>query len=292
MFGEESEQGTGWDTPRTPDFGIPSTDVKVAGVPEAASTALLSAAPPRDEWARDEVADEDGFRPARRRSGSLPGRLALPKVAVVAAAAAVVVGGGAVAAFAFTGGSSGGKTNAAAVVPSKQAPAQADPANDPAVRQAVEAATRRQLLDRASRAARKDSGKHPALAVKGSPLPSASSSSKGGGGGSTGSGDPVPAGAAQQIAKGLLPGFGFSGSGQFGCLVNLWNRESHWNSHAANPSGAYGIPQALPGSKMASAGPNWQDNATTQIKWGLGYIKNRYSTPCGAWGHSQSVGWY
>ncbi len=58
------------------------------------------------------------------------------------------------------------------------------------------------------------------------------------------------------------------------------------------PSGAYGIPQALPGSKMSSAGPDWRNNATTQIKWGLGYIKDRYKTPCGGWSHFQSVGWY
>jgi hypothetical protein len=167
---------------------------------------------------------------------------------------------------------------------------EADPAGDPAAKQAAEAAARKQLLDRASRAARKDSGKRPALAVKGSPLPT---TTPGGGGGGGGGSDPVPAGQAQQIAKGMLPGFGFGGSGQFECLVNLWNRESHWNVHAGNPSsGAYGIPQALPGTKMASAGPNWHDDARTQIKWGLGYIKSRYSTPCGAWSHFQSSNWY
>ncbi|HWU24052.1 MAG TPA: lytic transglycosylase domain-containing protein, partial [Nocardioides sp.] len=93
------------------------------------------------------------------------------------------------------------------------------------------------------------------------------------------------------IARALLPEFGFSSS-QYGCLESLWNRESGWNVHAANPSGAYGIPQSLPGSKMASAGPDWQDDATTQIKWGLGYIQDRYGSPCGAWGHSQATGWY
>jgi len=70
-------------------------------------------------------------------------------------------------------------------------------------------------------------------------------------------------------------------------------RESHWNPHAHNASsGAHGIPQALPGSKMASAGPVWQSNPVTQIKWGLGYIQGRYGTPCNAWGHSESHGWY
>ena len=93
------------------------------------------------------------------------------------------------------------------------------------------------------------------------------------------------------IAKALLPQFGF-GLDQYGCLESLWNRESGWNPHAANPSGAYGIPQSLPGSKMASAGPDWQNDAATQIKWGLGYIQDRYGSPCGAWGHSQATGWY
>ena len=57
-------------------------------------------------------------------------------------------------------------------------------------------------------------------------------------------------------------------------------------------SGAYGIPQALPGSKMATAGADWETNAATQIEWGLGYVQGRYGTPCGAWAHSQDVGWY
>jgi hypothetical protein len=94
------------------------------------------------------------------------------------------------------------------------------------------------------------------------------------------------------IARALLAEFGFSES-QFGCLDSLWERESHWNVHADNPnSSAYGIPQALPGSKMASAGADWASNPVTQIRWGLGYIEDRYGSPCGAWGHSQSHGWY
>ncbi|WP_239103684.1 lytic transglycosylase domain-containing protein [Microbispora corallina] len=81
--------------------------------------------------------------------------------------------------------------------------------------------------------------------------------------------------------------------GEWGCLEKLWDRESHWNERAMNRySGAYGIPQALPGSKMASAGSDWQTNPATQIKWGLGYIAGRYKTPCGAWAHSQATGWY
>jgi hypothetical protein len=103
---------------------------------------------------------------------------------------------------------------------------------------------------------------------------------------------PAPSpGTAKAIARQLLSDRGW-GAGQYDCLVALWDRESSWNVHAANPSGAYGIPQALPGSKMATAGPDWQDNATTQIKWGLGYIASRYGTPCGAWSSWQANGWY
>ncbi|MGN8551376.1 UNVERIFIED_CONTAM: lytic transglycosylase domain-containing protein [Microbacterium sp. SLM126] len=99
-------------------------------------------------------------------------------------------------------------------------------------------------------------------------------------------------GEAQAIAKSMLGSYGWGGD-QFSCLVSLWNKESGWNYRAYNASsGAYGIPQALPGSKMGSAGADWQTNAATQIRWGFGYIAGRYGSPCGAWSHSQSVGWY
>jgi hypothetical protein len=102
---------------------------------------------------------------------------------------------------------------------------------------------------------------------------------------------PTPSGSAQQIALGMLGSYGWS-SGQFSCLVSLWNRESGWNVTASNASGAYGIPQALPADKMASAGPDWQTDAATQIRWGLGYIKGLYGSPCGAWAHEEADGWY
>jgi hypothetical protein len=80
---------------------------------------------------------------------------------------------------------------------------------------------------------------------------------------------------------------------QFPCLDKLWKRESGWNYRASNrSSGAYGIPQALPGSKMSSFGSDWKTNPATQIKWGLNYIEGRYDSPCGAWSHSESTGWY
>ena len=93
-------------------------------------------------------------------------------------------------------------------------------------------------------------------------------------------------------ARLLLGDYGFS-SGQFGCLDSLWQKESGWNYQASNPSsGAYGIPQALPGSKMASVASDWRTNKVTQIKWGLQYIRASYGSPCSAWSHSQSYGWY
>ncbi|WP_433862353.1 hypothetical protein [Streptomyces sp. L7] len=83
------------------------------------------------------------------------------------------------------------------------------------------------------------------------------------------------------------------GADQFQCLDSLWSKESGWNYQASNgSSGATGIPQALPGSKMATFGSDWATNATTQIKWGLSYIKGSYGTPCNAWSHSQAMNWY
>jgi hypothetical protein len=102
---------------------------------------------------------------------------------------------------------------------------------------------------------------------------------------------PAASGSPQQIAEAMLASFGWS-SGQFSCLDPLWAHESGWSVTAENPDGAYGIPQALPGSKMASAGPNWQTSATTQIKWGLEYIKGTYGSPCAAWEHELATGWY
>ena len=108
----------------------------------------------------------------------------------------------------------------------------------------------------------------------------------------TASAAPVAAGSPQQIAQAMLASFGWSSS-QFSCLDPLWAHESGWSVTAYNAgSGAYGIPQALPGSRMASAGPDWQTNAATQIRWGLEYIKGTYGSPCAAWDHEQATGWY
>jgi hypothetical protein len=102
---------------------------------------------------------------------------------------------------------------------------------------------------------------------------------------------PEPSGTPQRIAELMLVRYGWAG--QFSCLSALWAQESSWNVHAQNPSsGAYGIPQALPGSKMASAGADWQADAAIQISWGLGYIRASYGSPCAAWDHEEAAGWY
>ena len=95
--------------------------------------------------------------------------------------------------------------------------------------------------------------------------------------------DPAAPGGPFHVVVPSLPGFGFSGP----------TRESGWNVYATNPvSGAYGIPQALPGDKMASAGPDWRTNPATQIAWGIGYISARYQPPCGAWSFWQGHSYY
>ncbi|XRQ11758.1 lytic transglycosylase domain-containing protein [Actinomadura welshii] len=244
--------------------------------------------------ARDEIASGEGPapRPPAPRQGT--GRRNGIRAVAVLAGAAVVIGGGAAAAFALTGGSGG---DGATVEPTRQL-ADAAPKVDPKV---LEEQRRKLAMDRASRETRQYNGKGVDLRPKGEPLPTKTPEKKkdddaggsGGGGGGAPVADPVPAGEAQQIAKKMMPSFGFTGDGEFGCLVKLWNKESGWRTNAANPtSQAYGIPQANPGSKMASAGADWRTSAKTQIKWGLGYIKDRYKTPCGAWQHSQNVGWY
>lgn len=100
----------------------------------------------------------------------------------------------------------------------------------------------------------------------------------------------VSTGDPRSIARAQLAARGWSS--QFGCLDSLWTKESGWRVYASNPSGAYGIPQALPGSKMASAGSDWRTNPATQIRWGLGYIASSYGSPCAAWHHSQTHNWY
>lgn len=107
---------------------------------------------------------------------------------------------------------------------------------------------------------------------------------------------PAPKGkgpaAAMSYARKSLTAFGLKVS-EFPLLVKLWNQESGWNLNATNPSsGAYGIPQSLPPEKMASAGKDWKTNPFTQIRWGLGYIRDRYGSISAAWAHEQHFSWY
>jgi hypothetical protein len=95
----------------------------------------------------------------------------------------------------------------------------------------------------------------------------------------------------RQVGRTLAAARGW-GAAQFACLDSLWTNESNWSSHAENRSGAYGIPQALPGRKMAAAGSNWRTSARTQIRWGLRYIAQRHGTPCSAWAYWRSHHWY
>jgi hypothetical protein len=124
----------------------------------------------------------------------------------------------------------------------------------------------------------------------------ASSSSDSGiqtGTGSTGAPPPANPSSAEVIGKQELADYGFSVSGQWQCLYDLWQQESGWNVYADNPSsGAYGIPQSLPADKMAMFGSDYLTNPTTQIKWGLYYIKSTYGTPCAAWDNEVNYGYY
>jgi hypothetical protein len=120
----------------------------------------------------------------------------------------------------------------------------------------------------------------------------AAASGTGGGGIVYVTSSPPDPGTAQSVAYNMMASFGFDPATFFGCLVDIWNRESGWRYDAENPSGAYGIPQALPGSKMASSGPDWQTNPATQIAWGLGYIKGIYGDPCKAWAFEEANDYY
>lgn len=97
----------------------------------------------------------------------------------------------------------------------------------------------------------------------------------------------------RDIAKAMMLKVYEWGADEFTCVDKIWTQESNWQWNAENPtSGAYGIPQSLPASKLATAGDDWKTNPATQIKWGLKYIKQRYGTPCQAWAFKRGAGWY
>jgi hypothetical protein len=281
---DEVPEHAGYDPPA--DYGA-ATDLEYGETTErldGAADETVHRPEDEGEVTRDDLTPVRAFGTARRRKRR-PARRSGRRIKVLGVAVAMTVAaGGAVGGWVLTAGP-GQEEN------TKQTPVQAHgpPPLTDAQRKAAEAMRLRELERRASRAARDDDSR-PMLFAKGTPpvtkKPETQKPE------TPDLGGPTPVGEAQRIAQAMLPDFGWSPSSQFGCLVNLWNKESGWNTQASNPSGAYGIPQALPGSKMATAGPDWQSSARTQIKWGLGYIRDRYGTPCGAWQHSESTGWY
>jgi hypothetical protein len=218
------------------------------------------------------------------------------KITVATAGVAVIVPAAVAAGLTASGASAGNSSSMLSMADARTATAQPDARmrlTGAARHEVAKLEVKRVRADRAAarRAAARRAAKRAAerraqrAAAAATPAPASSSQS------SSGS-LPQPSGDPQQIAAAMLGSYGWSSS-EFGCLVSLWNLESGWDVYASNPSsGAYGIPQALPGSKMASAGPDWQSNAATQIRWGLGYIKSLYGSPCGAWSHEQASGWY
>ena len=148
----------------------------------------------------------------------------------------------------------------------------------------------------AQKAAQQRARERAAAAAAAAPSPSTPVATSGGSDTSYPSTDGVtvdPA-AAQAYARGAIGAYGWGGD-QFSCLVSLWNQESGWRANALNASsGAYGIPQSLPASKMAVAGADWRTNAATQVDWGLAYIHDAYGSPCAAWNHemSENPHWY
>jgi hypothetical protein len=223
------------------------------------------------------------------------------KAALISAGTALAVAGlvaGTTAAWPGASGDQGNLADAAALAgshttASSVAPqtVQADTAHQLRAIQAaaVQAQLRQQAQARARKAAQARAAARAAAAAKAA---KAAAKAKQAAQASSAPAAATPQGDPQQIAAGMLGSYGWSSS-QFSCLQPLWNQESGWSVTASNPtSGAYGIPQALPGSKMASAGADWQTSAATQIRWGLGYIQSTYGSPCAAWSHEQAYGWY
>lgn len=159
---------------------------------------------------------------------------------------------------------------------------------DAAVAEAVKERKRREEATAASRKSAREAAVKVADAKKKAAAAAAASKPYDG---------PIPSSCAEftgnrQTGCALMLEAGF-GIDQFPCLDKLFTKESGWNHKAENrSSGAYGIPQALPGSKMGSVADDWRTNPATQIKWGLGYIEGRYGTPCKAWAVMQAKGWY
>jgi hypothetical protein len=227
------------------------------------------------------------------------------KAALISAGSALAVAGlvaGTTAAWPGASGDQGNLADAAALAGSHATASSVAPQNVQAATahqirairaSALQAQLRQQAQARARKAAQARAAARAAAAAKAAARAAAAAQAKQAAQASSSAASAAtPQGDPQQIAESMLGSYGWSSS-QFSCLQPLWNQESGWSVTASNPSsGAYGIPQALPGSKMASAGADWQTSAATQIRWGLGYIQSTYGSPCAAWSHEQAYGWY
>ncbi|GAA3424786.1 aggregation-promoting factor C-terminal-like domain-containing protein [Streptosporangium sandarakinum] len=240
---------------------------------------------PRPRRNARKPARRDKAAPQEPRAGKKKGWLTPKRAVILATTAAVVVGGGGFTVYTAMQNASAPKPaplslNEMSKIFGGGDPFAPDPEGDILKAQAAQALKADRL------AAERDKRRKlsPIKIVKEAP---------GGGGFDPKQLPPGPANPSgnRALGKQMLDARGWGD--QWGCLERLWTKESGWNERAMNRySGAYGIPQSLPGSKMASAGGDWQTNPATQIAWGLGYIKGRYGTPCGAWAHSQATGWY
>ena len=238
----------------------------------------------------------------RERAILIVNRISLRQMSAVGAAALVAGGMFTVSAFARTGDLDPGQAASAATPLERPEPPQEEffaspPAVDDDERESQREQGRDDVRAAAERAVQSASGTGAEIAEP-EPEPEEETPDPGSSAGSGSSGNPapatpVPAGSAKEIALQMVLDQGWDADQFHSCLEPLWEKESNWNHTAENSSsGAYGIPQSLPGDKMASHGSDWRTNPATQISWGLSYIKDRYGNPCGAWSHSQANNWY
>ncbi|GAB3745204.1 aggregation-promoting factor C-terminal-like domain-containing protein [Nocardiopsis nanhaiensis] len=224
-------------------------------------------------------------------------RISLRQMSAVGAAALVAGGMFSVSAFAETDELDPRQAASEASVPEQpEEPAEdffaASPDSDEAERDNQREATRDEVQAAADEAVQAASGTGAEIQEP-EPEPEAEETPSGGSSDESSGAASVPSGSAKDIALQMVLDEGWGADEFHSCLEPLWEKESNWDHTAENPSsGAYGIPQSLPGNKMASEGDDWQTNPATQIAWGLSYIKDRYGNPCGAWSHSQANNWY
>ncbi|MFE2348564.1 lytic transglycosylase domain-containing protein [Kitasatospora cineracea] len=254
-----------------------------------AGTATLALAVPQNAGSADAAGDpvlagspqlsSDAFgpSPSASASDSASAQAAAEASASAEAAAAASASASAQAAAEASASASASAQAEAEASASAAASASASASAEAAAKAKASAEAKARASASASAASRAQ--QRPSLSA--SPSPSAGGSGSGSGSSSAYSGTP------QQIAAQIVP------AGQLQCFSNIVERESSWNVHATNSSsGAYGLMQALPGSKMASAGADWRDNPATQIKWGLAYMNETYGSPCAAWSFWQAHNWY